>query len=156
MYRLLSQGAGWYSKLSLFVAVLILSGSKDHDREEHKTRVAWLLNEYLKFHGRPADPSGWEDLKKETILNVSLSAETFHSTFDLPLSQSAHGIYLPSPLVGSSSVENSAAVNTFSPRPEGGKKTILLSEALFSIPPQQNAPHAPHPVHLHQPLSSSW
>lgn len=134
----------------------LVSGSKDHAREEHEVRVAWLLNEYLRFHGRPADPPGWEDLKKEAIPNVSLSAEAVYSPFSLPLSQSTHGIYHPSPLVGLNSVENSAAMNTISPRPEDGKKMIPLLDALFSIATQQNPPHPPYPVHLHQPMRAGF
>lgn len=123
----------------------LVSGSKDQDREENMIRVAWLLNEYLRFHGRPADPEGWEILKKETIPNISLSAETFH-TSSLPA-------FHPSPSMGSGSIENSPVVDTFPPRPEDGKKMIPLLEALFSISPHRTTiPHSHHVHQQHQPL----
>ena len=128
----------------------LVSGSKDDDREEHKSRVAWVLNEYLRFHGRPADPPGWEDLKNETIPNVSLSAETTYSTSNLPSSSSIQGMFHPSPVIGYDAIENSPNLNTFSPRPEDGKKMIPLLEALSSTPSQQTPPHHhhPHPHHI--------
>ncbi|KAF9476860.1 hypothetical protein BDN70DRAFT_811544 [Pholiota conissans] len=104
----------------------LISGADDNAREGAKGRVAWLANEYLRYHGQPADASGWEDWKRENIPDVSLSAEDTAGPSTLIASTSTQAVFQPSPVVGS----DSPNLNTFSPRPNNAGKTISLMDAL--------------------------
>ncbi|KAF8951373.1 hypothetical protein BDZ97DRAFT_1932432 [Flammula alnicola] len=109
----------------------LVSGAEDDIKEDEKSRVAWLANEYLRYHGQSVDVSAWEEWKHDTIPDASLSAEAPGISSCLYASTSTQAVFHPSPAVGSASPD----VNTFSPRPEDADKTILLMDAL--LPPQQ-------------------
>lgn len=57
----------------------LISGADESVREEEKSRVAWLANEYIQLHGHPADPSAWEAWQKDTI-PVSAQISNFASS----------------------------------------------------------------------------
>ncbi|KAF8161574.1 hypothetical protein B0H34DRAFT_701542 [Crassisporium funariophilum] len=106
----------------------LVSGASDDTQEECKSRVAWLANDYLRYHGQPVDVPGWDELKRDTIPGITLSAEISAFSSGMPVSTSAQAIHHPSPFLGSASPN----VNTFSPRPEDGSKMLPLMDALFS------------------------
>ena len=130
----------------------LVSGAAEQRREEERSRVAWLANEYLRFHGQPADPAAWDELK-EIIPKISLSAEPHTSFSSFPASMSAQGLYQPSPMVNPGSDHVSPNLDTFPPRPEEGTRIPLL-DALFSAPLPPSQPEYP-PQHYvqypHQP-----
>ena len=128
----------------------LVSGAEEKRREEEKFRVAWLANEYLRIHGQPADPAAWDEVKKEIIPNISLSAEP-HTSFSALMS--TPGLYQPSSVVNPGFDHDSPNLDAFPPRPEEGTRIPLL-DALFSAPlplsqpeyPPQKYPHQPQPL----------
>ena len=107
----------------------LVTGAEEAVQEEEKSRVAWLANEYLRYHGHPADTTGWAEWKKDTIPDATLSAEeTTFAMSGLTYSASTQAVFQCSPHLGAASPN----VNTFSPRPEDGTKMISLLDALFS------------------------
>ncbi|KAF9523713.1 hypothetical protein CPB83DRAFT_862338 [Crepidotus variabilis] len=120
----------------------LVSGAEESIREQEISRVAWLANEYMRFHGQAADTKGWESWKNETIPGISLSAESATlSSSSLTASTSTQAIYQPSPSVGSNDHNDSPNLPAFSPRPEDGK--ISLLDALSS-PIPRSSPQLQH------------
>lgn len=120
----------------------LITGAQEEAKEEAKSRVAWLANDYLRYHNRAADISAWEEWKRETIPDVSLSAEDSVNSIALPSSASTQAVFQPSPIVGS----DSPNVNLFSPRPTDAGKMVALMDAL-KLPNNNfrnlDGPHSP-------------
>lgn len=118
-----------------------INGSDEATREQERENVMWLAGEYLRFHGQPAEPSAWEDFRKDTIPAFS----TARSQSELPTltaSSSTVAMFSRSPAVGtqdSPSLNLSPNVNTFSPRPGDAVNTLSLTEALMTTQPSRPA-----------------
>lgn len=114
----------------------LISGADDSVRDYEKSRVVWLGNEYLRYHGQAIDISAWNAWKQEAIPGVELTAEAPTFLSGMIASSSTRAIFHPSPALGS--VVASPDINTFSPRPEEAGRSISLLEALFPTAPHQH------------------
>ena len=107
----------------------LVSGTEDSIRDHEKSRVRWLANEYLRYHGQAMDLPAWNEWKQETIPGVDLIAQA-HTPSGMATSSSTQAILHPSPALGSVATFPNVK-DTFSPRPEEAGKTTTLLEALF-------------------------
>jgi hypothetical protein len=127
----------------------LVSGVEDGIKDAQRSYVAWLANEYLTYHGQPADVTAWDQWKQETIPGVSLSAETVTFSSGLPMSVSTQAIHHPSPLVNNASPN----INTFSPRPEDNPQALPLLDVLF---PVSNHDHTLNPSLVSPGIRFPW
>ncbi|ETW74695.1 GTPase activating-like protein [Heterobasidion irregulare TC 32-1] len=115
-------GAGRFETELLRCCAYLVSGAEDLLKEIERGRVQWLANEYVRYHGSPADPSAWETFRKETIPDCpkgfwQLDASAHRA------SSSTQALYSRSPKSNASTNNPdsfSPNVNTFSPRPGAG------------------------------------
>ncbi|KAF4620517.1 hypothetical protein D9613_001123 [Agrocybe pediades] len=117
----------------------LISGAEDESQEDMRSRVAWLVNEYLRYYGQPVDAAAFEEWKKESLPGVHLSAQVPNFVSDIPASTSTHALFQPSPIPGSSS----PFVSTFSPRPAQDSTSLPLLEALFPAAPSYGKTQSP-------------
>lgn len=89
----------------------LVSGSQDAEQDDERSRVAWLADEYLRYHGAPADLKAWEEWRKETLPGVPSALVQLPPSNPMPTSSSMQALYLPSPV-------GSPNIGTFSPRPD--------------------------------------
>jgi len=127
-------GRGTFETEFLRCCSFLISGAEDDQQEKMRLKVAWLANEYLRYHGQPVDSSAFENWKNDIIPGIHLSAEAPLFTSSVPTSSSTHAVFQPSPIPGSSS----PFIDTFSPRPADDKKTVPLLDALFPVTPLES------------------
>ena len=116
----------------------LVSGADADAKEADRARVAWLAEEYLRFHGKPVDQAAWNNFRRETIPNAVQKSNGLPTGQSLPTSASLQALYaqFPDPLSSTPSANTvSPNVGTFSPRP-GNHGIMSLHEALMmdSVP----------------------
>ena len=116
----------------------LVSGADADTKEVARARVAFLAEEYLRFHGEPVDEAAWNDFRRETIPDAIQRSNELPTGQSLPASASLQALYAQSPNPQSStpSVNTiSPNVGTFSPRP-GNHAIMSLHETLImdSVP----------------------
>lgn len=124
----------------------LVSGADADAKEDDRARVAWLAEEYLRFHGKPVDEAAWNDFRRETIPDA-LQRNNEPTGQSLPASASLQALYAQSPDPQSSTPGTNTVspnVGTFSPRPDG-HGIISLHEALMmdSVPTTSMATSSP-------------
>ena len=117
----------------------LVSGVDADVKEVARARVAFLAEEYLRFHGEPVDEAAWNDFRRETIPDAVQRNNELPTGQSLPPSASLQALYAQSPDPQSStpSVNTiSPNVGTFSPRPGGNHAIMSLHESLImdSVP----------------------
>ncbi|OAX35708.1 hypothetical protein K503DRAFT_868067 [Rhizopogon vinicolor AM-OR11-026] len=113
----------------------LVTGADEGTKDFERSCVSWMASEYLRYHGAPADESGWNDWTKETIPKFSWHEG---STSGVPKSTSTQAVCAPSPnpTVASSCLaasRSSPNLGTFSPRPADDAKMASLMEALGPV-----------------------
>ncbi|KAJ7832488.1 hypothetical protein B0H13DRAFT_2370924 [Mycena leptocephala] len=87
--------------------------------EEAECTVAWMVGEYLRLHGAPADADAWEDFRAEAIPAFFPASQPVSSS----MKTSTHAMYAPTRFA--------SLTNTLSPRPQRGNARMLgLLDAL--------------------------
>ncbi|KAG2347597.1 hypothetical protein BDR05DRAFT_927537 [Suillus weaverae] len=110
----------------------LASGADGKTKDFERSCVSWMVGEYLRYHGTPADEPGWDAWRKETIPTFSWNEG---SASGMPKSTSTQAVFAPSPNPGiySPSMTGSTFspnLGTFSPRPGDDAKMASLMEAL--------------------------
>ncbi|KAH8994411.1 hypothetical protein EDB92DRAFT_274843 [Lactarius akahatsu] len=111
----------------------LVSGADADAKEDNRARVAWLAEEYLRYHGKPVDEAAWNDFRRETIPNTLQRSNELPTGQSLPASASLQALYAQSPDPQSSTPGANTVspnVGTFSPRP-GNHGVMSLHEALI-------------------------
>jgi hypothetical protein len=116
----------------------LVSGADADAKESGRARVAWLAEEYLRFHGKPVDEAAWNDFRRETIPEAVQKSNELSTGQSLPASASLQALYAQSPdpqLSTPSANTVSPNIGTFSPRP-GNHGIMSIHEALMvdSVP----------------------
>jgi hypothetical protein len=109
-----------------------VSGADADVKEVVCARVAWLTEEYLRFHGKPVDEAAWNDFRRETIPDAVRRSNELLASQSLPASASLQALYAQSPNLHSSNLSTNTVspnVGTFSPRPGNG--IMSLHETLM-------------------------
>ena len=112
----------------------LVSGADADVKEVVSARVAWLAEEYLRFHGKPVDEAAWNDFRRETIPDAVRRSNELLASQSLPASASLQALYAQSPNLHSSNLSTntiSPNVGTFSPRP-GNHGIVSLHETLMN------------------------
>jgi hypothetical protein len=111
----------------------LVSGADPDAKEVVRARVAWLAEEYLRYHGKPADETAWNDFRRETIPDAVQKSNELPAGQSFPGSASLQALYAHSPdLQSSTLLANTVSPNvgTFSPRP-GNHGIMSLHETLI-------------------------
>lgn len=114
---------------------VMMSNAADTEekKQEAEQKISWLAEQYLSYHGSPADADIWEDFRSNAIPNLSLSGNTSSKLSGLPQSSSTQAIFTPSPhLDGNGKSPNLGA---FSPRPNDNDRMMSLLDVLGETPP---------------------
>ncbi|KIJ66150.1 hypothetical protein HYDPIDRAFT_187160 [Hydnomerulius pinastri MD-312] len=114
----------------------LVNGADDNTRESERSRVVWMAQEYLRYHGTPSDESGWEEFRSSTMPDFNSNPPLTNG--GMPKSVSTQALYAPSPNVGALTPTTDGAppgtfspnLATFSPRPQDDPKMASLMEAL--------------------------
>ena len=128
----------------------LVSGADADVKEVVRARVAWLAEEYLRYHGKPADEAAWNDFRRETIPEAVQKSNELPAGQSLPASASLQALYAHSPdLQSSTLIANTVSPNvgTFSPRP-GSHGIMSLHETLMmdSVPTSSMATSPSRPT----------
>ena len=124
----------------------LVSGANADTKDSNRARVAWLAKEYLRFHGKPADETAWNDFQADTIPNALQTGDELSRSPTLTASASVQALYARSPLHPSSSPNVNTAspnVDTFSPRPDHRGMMSLHDTLLMDSIPAPNVTTSP-------------
>jgi len=136
----------------------LVSGADADTKEDGRTRVAWLAEEYMRFHGKPVDEAAWNDFQRETIPDAVPKCKELPIGQSLPASASLQALYARSPDPQSLTPNANTVspnVGTFSPRPDN-LGMMSLHEALIvdSITSPSMTTSPSRPVAGHRPSGS--
>ena len=113
-------GQGNFETEFLRCSDYLVSGAPDSQKGEQEEKVMMLADEYLRFHGHPADEEVWEKWREETIPRFpswrERQAVSRLRIGGIPSSSSTQAVFVPTPVLGAESV--SPNLGTFSPRPD--------------------------------------
>ncbi|OCH89401.1 hypothetical protein OBBRIDRAFT_732687 [Obba rivulosa] len=122
----------------------LVSGANDDAREEERTRITWLISQYLNYHNVPLNKTAWEDWRKETLPNFPSDIEAGSRLAGLPKTVSTQALYTPSPNPNNpttlDNLQTSPSLGMFSPRPGVNDKMMSIVEALGEPTTAPNAP----------------
>ena len=112
----------------------LVSGASDGRKKEQEEKVMMLADEYLRFHGCPADTEAWEKWREDTIPQLPSwrehQAVSAAKIGGIPSSSSTQAMFAPTPTLGADST--SPSLGTFSPRPDNSNPLTSILEALDS------------------------
>lgn len=112
----------------------LVNGAEEAVRAEERTRMQWLVNQYLNYYGEPTQKDAWEEWRKEVIPQSSESGtDSATEVQDLLTEDSNAGSSVPD-IVQMVDAKPSPNVGAFSPRPSDGSKLQSFAEALGEPP----------------------
>ena len=136
----------------------LLNGADQDTKETERTRVVWVVKEYIRYYGTASDESGWQEFISSMIPNFDVNLLPING--GIPKSVSTQAIYTPSPNpnLGSPQVDATSGVSpnlgTFSPRPQDGKMVSLM-EALGTPAVSPGKPLNPRQQAVQPPFADS-
>jgi GTPase-activating protein BEM2 len=119
----------------------LINGASDEIKDAERGRVAWLIAEYMRFHGPPLHQD-WDEWKKEILPlqdEAYLITTWAPSSALMPKSSSTRALHTLTPQLGSLSTMTSPNLGTFSPRPDATSRGVFSLADTLGLP----SPHSP-------------
>ncbi|KAF7797130.1 hypothetical protein EIP86_008322 [Pleurotus ostreatoroseus] len=113
--------------------MLFSAADTEEQKQEVQQKISWLAEQYLSYHGSPADADIWEEFCNNTLSSFPIAGYTSSKLSGLPQSSSTQAIFAPSPHLDGT--EKSPNLGAFSPRPNDGNRMMSLLDVLGEVPP---------------------